>query len=175
MNVLIMENYAICGKMAHLWENVTFLGKCVICGQMCHLWANVTILGKCAIYGQMWHFWANVTLLGKCTIFGQMCHFWANVIFLGKCNIIGQMWHFWANVVYLTGNQTYFDCINAGFAKADSAIASSEYMFIGELNCWLTICFWVPPIFTVFICWWLFVGDIGWLETYMRDNWYSIS
>ena len=47
------------------------MGKCDIFGQICtfmgkyaHLWANVTLLGKCDIYGQMRHYWANV-LLGR--------------------------------------------------------------------------------------------------------------
>ena len=40
-------------------------------------------------------------------------------------------------------------------------MASSEYIFKGELNCWETICFCVPPMVTVLTSWfWPKVGDI---------------
>ena len=58
---------------------------------------------------------------------------------------------------------TYLDWIKSWFDAASKAMASSEYIFKGELNCCETICFGVPPMLTVLICWlfWPKVGDIG--------------
>lgn len=50
---------------------------------------------------------------------------------------------------FLSG--TYFDLTNAGLITAASAIESSEYRLIGELNCFETICLDEPPMFTVLV------------------------
>ena len=47
-------------------------------------------------------------------------------------------------------------------------MASSEYMFKGELNCWDKICFWFPPMF-IFLAWWgnVEIGDGGGIWNYV--------